>query len=149
MSSPPPQADNVPEIETRREREQRLEHWSSVRVASCSPDDLAAARAAGYEPDGDGEWFVGRDPRRMTQDELQAIGLEPMSPLDAIRAKCLDCASTSEEVRKCVAVTCPNWPFRTGKHPWIGPRVLTDEQREAARQRGIALAARKKSGDRA
>ena len=140
MSSPLQSDDTIPE--THREREQRVEHWASVPVADCSPDDLERARAAGYEPDG--EWLTGRDPRRMSQDELRAMGLDAMSPMDAIRAKCLDCASTSDEVRKCVAISCANWPFRSGKNPWRSP--ISDERREMLRERGLALAARMKSG---
>lgn len=34
-----------------------------------------------------------------------------------IRAKCLDCAHTESEVRKCVATDCPLWPFRMGRKP--------------------------------
>jgi hypothetical protein len=40
-------------------------------------------------------------------------------PLQAIRAKCLDCSCYQpSEVRLCEAVKCPLWPFRAGKHPW-------------------------------
>jgi hypothetical protein len=34
---------------------------------------------------------AGRDPPEMTQDELREAGHEPMSPLQALRARCLDC----------------------------------------------------------
>jgi hypothetical protein len=44
---------------------------------------------------------------------------EPVSPLRAIRAKCLDCCCGQiSEVRRCEAVSCPLWPFRAGRHPW-------------------------------
>jgi hypothetical protein len=57
------------------------------------------------------DWLVGRDPRRMAQRELRAMGHEPMSPMEAIRAKCLDCCAGSlHEVRCCVAMACPSWP---------------------------------------
>lgn len=75
---------------------------------------------------------VGRDPRRMTQDELRDAGHEPMSPSDALRLRCLDCcAGSANEVSLCVSVGCPSWPFRMGSSPWRAPR--TEAQREAAR----------------
>src|SRR5215471_16658608 len=94
---------------------------------------MEQARRAGYEPDG--EYLIGRDPREMTRAELEAIGHEPMSPLEAIRAKCLDCAGSAHEVRCCVALTCPSWPFRTSRNPWR--REMSEEQREARRQRAL------------
>jgi hypothetical protein len=39
-------------------------------------------------------------------------------PLEAIRAKCLDCSCyRANEVRLCEAVKCPLWPFRAGRYP--------------------------------
>ena len=58
-----------------------------------------------------------------------------MTPMKAIRAKCLDCNGTSNEVRLCPCTDCPLWPFRLGKNPNIKPRNLTDEQRKAAAER--------------
>lgn len=78
----------------------------------------------------------GRDPRKMTRDELGRMGHEPMSPMEAIRAHCLDCCGgSSDEVLKCMALRCPSWPFRTGKNPW---REVTDAQREQGRQLAAA-----------
>lgn len=49
-----------------------------------------------------------------------------VSPLKAIRLRCLDCCGDSAmEVRLCPAITCPLYPFRFGKNPnraGIGPR---------------------------
>ena len=65
---------------------------------------------------------VGRDPRSMTATELDRLGQARMSPLRALRLKCLDCCNdSSQEVRLCTAVDCPSWPFRTGKNPWLSP----------------------------
>ena len=55
--------------------------------------------------------------------------------MKAIRANCLDCNGTSNEVRLCPCTDCPLWPFRLGKNPNIKPRNLTDEQRKAAAER--------------
>jgi hypothetical protein len=94
-------------------------------------------REHGLEEGDDGE-RIGRDPRRMTHAELRALGHEPMSPLAALRARCLDCAGgSSSEVRKCTAVECPAWPFRMSASPWRAP--ASEAQREAGRR----LAARR------
>ena len=62
---------------------------------------------------------VGRDPRQMTAAKLAALGHNAMSPLKALRLRCIDCcAGSSLEVRLCTAVGCPAWPFRMGKNPW-------------------------------
>ena len=58
-----------------------------------------------------------------------------MTPMKAIRAKCLDCNSTANEVKLCPCTDCPLWPFRLGKNPNIKPRNLTAEQRKAAAER--------------
>ena len=58
-----------------------------------------------------------------------------MTPMKAIRAKCLDCNGTAKEVKLCPCIDCPLWPFRLGKNPNIKPRNLTEEQRKAAAER--------------
>ena len=79
---------------------------------------------------------IGRDPQTMTHDELQALGHERMSPLKALRLRCVDCcAGSTYEVRRCTAVECPSWPFRLGRSPWREKKVLTDEERAAFSQR--------------
>lgn len=79
---------------------------------------------------------VGRDPRKMSSAELQSIGHQPMSPIEALRLKCLDCcAGSAHEVRLCVAVACPNWPFRMGHSPFRAKKILSDEQKDALRVR--------------
>lgn len=62
---------------------------------------------------------VGRDPRKMTAEELSVLGHERTTALKALRARCIDCcAGTPSEVRLCVSTTCPSWPFRMGTYPW-------------------------------
>ena len=118
------------DITTRHGRERVREVWTGVKVAGLTADEIAQARTAGYEPDG--EYFIGRDPRRMTPDELRDMKHEPMSVIAALRARCLDCmGGSADEVRKCVAMTCPSWPFRMGKNPWRAPP--SEARREAAR----------------
>jgi hypothetical protein len=80
-----------------------------------------------------GQYTAGRDPRRMTPEELSVMGHEPMSPLQAIRARCLDCcAGQANEVAVCPVVECPAWPFRMGTNPWRKPP--SEARREAARR---------------
>lgn len=52
-----------------------------------------------------------------------------MTPIKAIRAKCLDCCCGSyKEVELCPCADCSLYPYRFGKNPNI---KLTDEQRAA------------------
>ena len=74
----------------------------------------------------------GLDPREMSQEEIRALGHEPMSPLKALRLRCVDCCGGQPfEATWCTSVKCPAWPFRTGKNPWRAPP--SEAQRECAR----------------
>lgn len=66
----------------------------------------------------------------MRQEEVTAkekppiVGKPPdvperrLTPVKAIRSKCLDCACGSRsEVRECELTSCPLWRFRLGKRP--------------------------------
>ncbi len=45
---------------------------------------------------------------------LLGAGIKPLTPLKAIRTRCMDCCGGSRsEVRKCVAHDCASWPGRT------------------------------------
>ena len=92
---------------------------------------------------------VGRDPRAMSADDLQQLGHARVSPLRALRLKCLDCCNGSaQEVRLCTAVDCPSWPFRMGKNPWRAPLDDAEQARRAAmmtRNRASALMAPEKT----
>ena len=80
------------------------------------------------------EYDVGRDPRSITTDELERLGHAHISPLRALRLKCLDCCNgSSQEVRLCTAVDCPSWPFRMGRNPYR--RKLDQEERAVLRAR--------------
>ena len=82
---------------------------------------------------------VGRDPRVMATAELEQLGHARVSPLRALRLKCLDCCNGSaQEVRLCTAVDCPSWPFRMGKSPWSAP--VSDARREHGRRLGLERA---------
>ena len=76
---------------------------------------------------------VGRDPRDVSADELAQLGHARVSPLRALRLKCLDCCNDfAQEVRFCTAVDCPNWPFRMGKNPWRAPLSAEAQAQRAA-----------------
>ena len=97
---------------------------------------MSRNRDVGLEgPDGK---KVGRDPRSMSCQELEELGHKPMSPGQALRARCVDCCGGSEpEVGWCTAVLCPSWPFRMGTSPW--KKSFSDEQLAAARARAGKL----------
>lgn len=57
-----------------------------------------------------------------------------ISPLKAIRLKCLDCScGSSNEVKLCPVTACPLYPFREGRDPYRKKTELTPEQREERR----------------
>ena len=44
--------------------------------------------------------------------------IKKLTPLKAIRAKCLDCSAWQpSEVRRCSDLTCPLFSYRFGKNP--------------------------------
>ena len=58
-----------------------------------------------------------------------------ISPMKAIRLKCLDCCcGSSNEVKLCTITKCPLHPFRAGRNPNIGARGWTEERKEKYRQ---------------
>ena len=75
------------------------------------------------DPSEGGAW-VGRDPRRVPAAGWRAAGLPLRTLAGAVRAKCLDCCGGQlGEVRRCMALTCPLWPFRMGTDPFRGLRA--------------------------
>ena len=84
---------------------------------------------------------VGRDPHQMTLGELVALGHSPMSPLKALRLRCIDCyGGCLKSVRGGTSKDCPSWPFRMGRNPWRAP--VSEERRQLGRE----LAARRPRG---
>jgi hypothetical protein len=70
----------------------------------------------------------------MTAADLQALGHAPAALTEVIRAKCLDCCCGSPyEVRRCISIDCPLWPFRMGTNPWRRP--MPDDRRHALAER--------------
>lgn len=64
-----------------------------------------------------------------------------LSPMKAIRAKCLDCCCNQpNEVRLCPIDGCPLYQYRFGHNPRIKREKLEGDALEAARERGRRLA---------
>ena len=101
----------------------------------------------GLEPspyETDDKHQIGRDPRKMTVEDLNTIGHIKQPILDVIRAKCLDCSHTQSEVRKCTCVcTCPLWPYRMGSNPFISRRESEPSAAQLAARE--AFSARRKA----
>lgn len=54
-----------------------------------------------------------------------------LTPMRAIRAKCLDCCCGQVvEVRLCAAENCPLWEYRMGHRPKEDKQVEEDEKIE-------------------
>ena len=52
-----------------------------------------------------------------------------LTPVKAIRAKCLDCCAFSpKEVKLCRSYSCPLWQYRFGKNPRYTP--MTEERKQ-------------------
>ena len=58
-----------------------------------------------------------------------------ISPIKAIRLKCLDCCCGQRvEVNLCSCEDCPLWPFRFGKNPYSN-KTFSDEQKAIMAER--------------
>lgn len=72
---------------------------------------------------------AGVDPREISDwaewDRQMLVGLK------AIRAKCLDCAHTAGEIKKCPVEACPLWPLRMG----TVPRAFAEERQRRLDER--------------
>ena len=83
----------------------------------------------------DGGHRVGKDPRDVPFRILSLYHGEK-KPLKALRTRCLDsCCDCAGEVRKCVSVSCPSWPFRMGVNPFRNKPKLSEERKPAMAER--------------
>ena len=79
--------------------------------------------------------LVGKHPGDVSP-QILSQKFRAQNPLKAIREKCLDCCcGNAAEVRKCIAVDCPLWPFRMRTNPFRKKRKLTAEQKQAMAER--------------
>lgn len=68
-----------------------------------------------------------------------------MTPMKAIRAKCLDCCcGNAKEVELCPCEDCSLYPFRFGKNPYNKKREYSEEHKAALRERMKTLAENRK-----
>lgn len=53
-----------------------------------------------------------------------------LTPIKAIRAKCLDCCcGNSNEVKLCTCTGCALYPYREGHNPFIQKQEWTEERK--------------------
>ena len=75
--------------------------------------------------------LIGQHPRDVPLKSL-SLKFRVQNPLKALRERCLDCCCFQPaEVRRCVSVDCPSWPFRMGTNPFRKKRHLSEEQKAA------------------
>ena len=68
----------------------------------------------------------------MKRTDERRKAMNPLTPIKAIRAKCLDCCcGSANEVRECTLEKCGLHAYRMGRNPNIKPREYTQEQKEA------------------
>lgn len=78
---------------------------------------------------------IGRTPNEVSPQTLR-LNFRAQNPLKGIREKCIDCCcGETSEVRKCVAVDCPLWPFRMGRNPFRKRRELSPAEKHARAER--------------
>ena len=95
----------------------------AIRRAEMADTPL---KTAGVTPLNDNKMFVldrktlaSKPIENITPDEWSAIGHAKRPSLKVIRHRCIDCCAGSYgEVKKCEAIECPSWPYRTGKNPF-------------------------------
>jgi hypothetical protein len=82
--------------------------------------------------------LIGRDPRTIPVEQLNAFGHQKQPLLRVIRTNCVECVGGSEvEVRRCRLLPCPFWPYRMASNPFAAPR--SEAQLTHAKNRGAAL----------
>lgn len=70
-----------------------------------------------------------------------------MTPMKAIRAKCLDCcAGQVAEIRRCELKNCPLFPYRFGKRPKEGTDTTDSNLSEKPKKAGAFSCERRCKG---
>ena len=108
-------------------------HFSSRTPCGATWARKRAARV-GILPSKQHRWRVStmKTFPILTPEYLESLGHKRMSPLKAIRARCLDCCVFQpKEVALCAHKTCPSWPFRYGKNPYAAGKVVSEASRVA------------------
>jgi hypothetical protein len=123
VGTPPEQVDSS--LDRRNAASQaearQPDHGREVGRTHIEARHILLKRSPYAEDEGE---LIGRDPRTIPLADWRSAGMEPVGVMQAVRAKCLDCCGDQPgEVRKCVAVTCPIWPFRMGVDVFHGKRA--------------------------
>ena len=88
----------------------------------------------GNTPDFD-SGIVGSNPAIPAKIKEALMEDKKISPLKAIKEKCMDCCCWQySEVKKCTATKCPLYPFRMGKNPYI-KRSMSEDRKAELRDR--------------
>lgn len=88
-------------------------------------------------PDG----TQGKDPRKMSVQELNELGHYKKSMMKIIKEMCNSCVGVDPsgqrniEVVRCQAVGCPLWPYRMGKNPFSTRGEMSEERKAEAAER--------------
>lgn len=83
----------------------------------------------------------GKDPRKMSVQELNDLGHFKKSMAKLIKENCNDCvgvdpkAQRSIEVSKCQCVRCHWWPYRMGKNPFSTRGEMSEERKAEVAER--------------
>lgn len=83
----------------------------------------------------------GKDPRKMTVEELNQLGHYKRSTTKLIKAMCNQCVGADQngvrsiEVARCQCIGCPLWAYRMGKNPFSTRGEMSEEQKEIVKQR--------------
>lgn len=119
--------------DTRWQRQKRLERWTGRSSADLDAEEFERAKTAGYEPGADG-YMTGRDPRRVSPDELRSWVTSACRRLTLRAANASIVAPTART--RCVCV----WrsPARPGRSAWARARGVPGPQRSGSRQCGKA-----------
>ena len=65
------------------------------------------------------ELYAAIPPEKLTPAVLKELGHKKRPILKAIRSNCKDCSGgIYAEVKKCVMIDCPLWPYRFGTNPF-------------------------------
>jgi len=67
--------------------------------------------------------LIGKNPEAIDVFSLQTAGHTQTPIAKVIRKKCEDCVGYQiREIRKCVCTSCPLWPYRMGKNPFLSAK---------------------------
>lgn len=132
------------EVEVAEGRLQRTDTDNLTGLNRGDPVAASAVSVAAAEAKARENYVRKEAPPLTTAEEYLEAGYEPMSPIKALRAKCLDCSGGSYlEVMHCQVGGCPSYPFRLGHDPWRKKAEVTEAQRAEKSERMRAINARK------